>query len=133
MRSCLEKRSMDGSDNMPYGRHQQEVRSDYQRTHQYSATSPDALSPLHDNGEGIHGQGKGTGHGGHGHWLPDCNGQLGVFNYSNFDTAIASGAGNEDDNEARNIALTRSLYNDANPYGAIDTSMNVAEGQFVVS
>lgn len=132
MRSCLEIYSMDGSSTMPYGRHQQEIRSDYQRTNQYSDTHPDALSPLHDDGKGRKGQGKGTGHGGHGHWLPNCTAQLGVFNYSNFDTAIASGAGNEDDNKARNEMLTRSLYNDATPYGSIDTSMNVREGQFVL-
>lgn len=132
MRSCLEIYSLDGSQTMPYGRHQQELRSDYQRVNQYSSTHPDALSPLHDGGQGKNGQGKGTGHGGHSHWLPNCTGQLGVFNFSNFDTAISSGAGNEDDNKARNIALTRSLYNDANPYGVIDTSVNVNEGQFVL-
>lgn len=133
MRSNLEKYSMDGTEAMPYGRHQQEIRSDYQRTNQYNENHPDALSPLHDNGEGKPGQGKGTGHGGHGHWLPNSDGPLGVYNYSNFDTAIASGAGNEDDNKARNIALTRSLYNENNPYGAnIDTSLNVNEGQFVL-
>lgn len=132
MRSCLEIYSLDGSETMPYGRHQQELRSDYQRVNQYSATHPDALSPLHDDGKGRKGQGKGTGHGGHSHWLPNCKGQLGVFNFSNFDTAISSGAGNEDDNNARNIALTRSLYNDANPYGVVDTSINVNEGQFVL-
>lgn len=130
MRSCLEIYSMDGSTTMPYGRHQQEIRSDYQRTNQYSETHPDALSPLHDGGVGRKGQGKGTGHGGHSHWLPNCQGQLGVFNYSNFDTAISSGAGNEDDNNARNIALTRSLYNDTNPYGFIDTTLNRQEGQY---
>lgn len=130
MRSCLEIYSMDGSSTMPYGRHQQEIRSDYQRTNQYSETHPDALSPLHDEGKGKKGQGKGTGHGGHSHWLPNCTGQLGVFNYSNFDTAISSGAGNEDDNEARNIALTRSLYNHERPYGDIDTTLNREEGQF---
>lgn len=119
MRSCLEIYSMDE-------RHIEEVRSDYQRSNQYSGTHPDALA----TGDA---QGKGTGHGGHSHWLPNCTSQIGVFNYSNFDTAIASGAGNDADNAARLESMTRSLYSINNPYGDIDTTMNVLEGQFVVS
>ena len=121
MRTCLEKRSMDA-------RHEQEVRSHYQRTNQYSGTHPDALA----TGDA---QGKGTGHGGHSHWLPDCNSQINVFNYSNFDTALSSGAGNKADNEMRNESIVRSMYGPENPYGPeyVDTSMNVAEGQYVVS
>lgn len=118
MVSCLETYSM-------AERHIEEVRSDYQRTNQYSATHPDALA----TGDA---QGKGTGHGGHSHWLPNCTSQIGVFNFSNFDTAIASGAGNDADNAARLQTLTWSLYNDANPYGFIDTTANVLEGQFVL-
>lgn len=121
MRTCLEKYSMDG-------RHTMEVRSDYQRSNQYSETHQNALA----TGDS---KGKGTGHGGHSHWLPNCNSQMGVFNYSNFDTALGSGAGNNVDNEARNTSIVRSLYGPTTPYGAsiIDTSMNVAEGQYVVS
>ena len=118
MVSCLETYSM-------AERHIEEVRSDYQRTNQYSETHPDALA----TGDA---QGKGTGHGGHSHWLPNCTSQIGVFNFSNFDTAIASGAGNDADNAARQLTLTRSLYNDVNPYGFIDTTANVLEGQFVL-
>lgn len=127
MRTCLERYSMDGM-NGQNGRHQMEVRSDYQRTNQYSATHPDALA----TGDA---QGKGTGHGGHSHWLPNCNSQMGVFNYSNFDTALSSGAGNDADNNARNTAIVRSLYGPTNPYDTtiVDTSLNVAEGQYVVS
>jgi len=122
MRSCLEIYSMDA-------RHVMETRSDYTRVNQYSETHPDALA----TGDR---QGKGTGHAGHGHWLPHCTSQIGVFDYSNFDTAITSHAGNDMDNEARNIALTRSLYGPTNAYNqganAVDTSMNVLEGQFVL-
>ncbi len=118
MRSCLEIYSMDA-------RHDMETRSDYTRLNKYSSTHPDALA----TGDR---QGKGTGHGGHGHWLPNCTSQMGIFNYSNFDTAVSSGAGNDLDNIARNETITRSLYNPANPYGDIDTSMNVLEGQYVV-
>jgi hypothetical protein len=138
MRSYLEIESMNA-------RHVMEVRSDYQRTNQYSETHPDALAPDYSGGQGrVHttpdGQtytaGKGTGHGGHGHWLPHCTSQIGVFDYSNFDTAVTSNAGNELDNAARTQALTRSLYGALNPYGvgpnAVDTSLNVLEGQFVL-
>lgn len=106
-------------------RHIEEVRSDYNREDQYSASHPDALA----TGDK---QGKGTNSPGHSFWLPNCNGQIGIINYSNFDTDISSGAGNIDDNDARNTAMTRSLYTPENPYSAnmIDTSANIAEGQF---
>ncbi len=118
MQSCLEKVSMDA-------RHTQESKSDYQRNNQYSATHPDALASS--------GNGKGTGHGGHTHWLPNCSGTIGLINYSNFDTAISSGAGNDCDNAARDKSLARSLYNDTNEYSLrlVNTSRNVNEGQFV--
>jgi hypothetical protein len=118
MQSCLEKVSMDA-------RHTQESKSDYQRNNQYSATHPDALASS--------GNGKGTGHGGHTHWLPNCRGTIGLINYSNFDTAISSGAGNDCDNAARDKSLARSLYNDTNEYSLrlVNTSRNVNEGQFV--
>ena len=118
MQTCLEFTSMDA-------RHIQEARSDYQRNNQYSATHPDALASS--------GNGKGTGHGGHTHWLPNCRGSIGVINYSNFDTDIRSGAGNDCDNAARDKSLSRSLYNDKRVYSLllVDTSQNVREGQFV--
>ncbi len=101
MQSCLEFTSMDA-------RHIQEARSDYQRNNQYSATHPDALASS--------GNGKGTGHGGHTHWLPNCHGTIGIINYSNFDTDIRSGAGNDCDNTARQKSLARSLYNNDNNF-----------------
>jgi len=118
MQSCLEKYSM-------AERHEEEVRSDYNRENEYTSTHRDALA----TGDA---QGKGTGSGGHGFWLPNCNGQIGVINYSNFDTALSSGAGNNADNDARNTAMTRSLYSPVNQYSAniVDTTANIAEGQF---
>ena len=120
MVSCLEKVSITA-------RHEQMVRSDYSRDNQYSATHKNALA-------GDDSKGKGTGHKGHTFWLPNCNGTLGAFNYSNFDTAVASNAGNADDREARKIALARSMYNAENQYSAtiVDTNGNVMEGQYVV-
>lgn len=118
MQSCLEYVSMDQ-------RHIQEARSDYQRDNQYSALHPDALASS--------GNGKGTHHGGHSHWLPNCRGSIGIINYSNFDTDIASGAGNDCDNMAREKSLARSLYNGGNVYSLrlVNTSRNVNEGQYV--
>lgn len=120
MVSCLERVSMQE-------RHNEIVRSDYNRDDQYSATHKDALA----TGDA---QGKGTQHGGHGFYLPNCSGELGVFNYSNFDTSPSSGAGNNVDNETRLIAMNRSLYNFNNSYSEriIDTSANVREGQYRV-
>lgn len=120
MQTCLESVSMDA-------RHTQEVRSDYQRDNQYSATHPDAMA----TGDA---QGKGTGAGGHTHWLPNCTGSLGTFNYSNFDTAYSSHAGNDVDNATREVAMVRSLYTPNKAYSArlVDTSANVREGQYRV-
>ena len=120
MQSCLERTSMDE-------RHDELVRNDYTVNNYYSATHPDAIA----NGDS---RGKGTQHGGHQFWLPNCNGTLGMFNYSNFDTNPTSGAGNNTDNEARNIAMTRSLYDYERQYSAklVDTSANILEGQYRV-
>ena len=102
------------------------VRNDYTKNDEYNETHRDAIS----DGDP---QGKGTGHGGHTHWLPNCRGTIGMFNYSNFDTAISSGAGNDCDNMAREKSLSRSLYNGNYEYSLriVDTSLNVREGQFV--
>lgn len=120
MISCLEKRSIEE-------RHEEIVRNDYNANDPYSVTHKNALA-------GDDKQGKGTGHQGHTFWLPNCNGQINTFNYSNFDTSLQSNAGNSDDRKARNTALTRSLYNAENCYSvqSINTSNNVMEGQYVI-
>lgn len=124
MRTCLEKVSMDE-------RHEEIVRNEYNSDNEYSASHQNALNI--DNGDDK--RGKGTGSAGHSHWLPDCSGQLGIINYSNFDTDVSYHAGNRDDNDARTKAMARSLYNKDNEYSAniIDTSQNVAEGQYKMS
>lgn len=120
MQSCLEYQSINE-------RNEEIVRNDYNRENQYSVTHPDALA----TGDK---QGKGTGHKGHTFCLPNCKGSIGMINYSNFDTNPESGAGNIDDNNARNTAMARSLYNYENQYSAkiIDTSLNLKEGQYRV-
>lgn len=116
---CLEIKSMEA-------RHEQMARSDHNADNRYDGNHPDALA----NGDK---RGKGTGRsGGSEFWLPSCNAD--GINYSNFDTDPNSGAGNCDDNEARRVALARSKYGPANPYGvnSVDTSANVNEGQYQV-
>lgn len=114
MQTCLEKVSMEK-------RHEQIVRSDYSRNEQYSETN------LGKNRKGLPGTG-------HSHWLPNCNGTIGMINYSNFDTSYKSDIGNPDDKTAREKSMVRSLYTAENPYSKkiIDTSANVREGQYVM-
>jgi hypothetical protein len=119
--TCLEKRGIDA-------RHDQIVRSDYNIEDQYSATHKDAIS----DGDA---QGKGTGHGGHTHYLPDCTKPTTTIDYSNFDT---ENGGGKYDIEGRNgisgrkKALASSLYNKENSYGStsVDTTANVNDGQY---
>lgn len=126
MQSCLEKRGIDE-------RNTEIVRSDYNINDPYSATHPDALS----NGDA---QGKGSGHGGHTAWLPDCTKPTTMINYSNFDTSPDSNIGGCYDVNGRNgisgrkLAMTSSMYNSNYQYGAalIDTTLNQNDGQFVV-
>lgn len=120
MQSCLEKRSIEE-------REQEIVRSDYNYNNEYSGTHKDALA----DGDA---QGKGTGHGGHTFYLPDCNGSIGMINYQNFDTSPDSRAGNNVDNEMRDQAMVRSVYSYNNPYTltSVVTDVNVAAGQYQV-
>ena len=119
--TCLEKRGMEE-------RHQEITRSDYNIENQYGPTHPDAIS----DGDP---QGKGTGHGGHTHFLPDCTKPTTLINYSNFDS---ENGGGYFDIEGRNgisgrkRALAISMYNKEIQYGPtlVDTSANVAEGQY---
>lgn len=118
--TCLEVRGMDE-------RHRETVRSDYNIDDQYSATHPDALS----DGDPL---GKGTGHGGHTAYLPDCSKPTNLYNYSNFDTVNGGG---EYDVYGRNgsggrlKAMASSLYNQDYQYGAdlVNTQANVDDGQ----
>ena len=119
--TCLEKRGMEE-------RHQEITRSDYNIENQYGPTHKDAIS----DGDP---QGKGTGHGGHTHFLPDCTKPTTTINYSNFDS---ENGGGYYDIEGRNgisgrkRALATSLYNKEIQYGPtlVDTSANVADGQY---
>ena len=121
--TCLEKRGIET-------RHEQIVRSDYNIEDQYSATHKDAIS----DGDP---KGKGTKHGGHTHFLPDCTKPSTMIDYSNFDT---ENGGGEYDIKGRNgiggreKALASSLYNKDIPYGptSINTEANINDGQYFI-
>lgn len=119
--TCLEKRGMEE-------RHEEITRSDYNIENQYGPTHPDAIS----DGDP---QGKGTGHGGHTHFLPDCTKPTTTINYSNFDSENGGGyydIKGRNGISGRERALAISLYNKEIQYGPtlVDTSANVAEGQY---
>ena len=119
--TCLEKRGMKE-------RHEEITRSDYNIENQYGPTHPDAIS----DGDP---QGKGTGHGGHTHFLPDCTKPTTTINYSNFDSENGGGyydIKGRNGISGRERALAISLYNKEIQYGPtlVDTSANVAEGQY---
>ena len=121
--TCLEKRGMEE-------RSEEIVRSDYNAENTYGATHHDAIS----DGDP---QGKGTGHGGHNAWLPDCTKPTNMINYSNFDTF--NGGGEYDikgrnDVGGRERSLARSMYNQERQYGMdlVNTEQNVAQGQYYV-
>lgn len=117
MQSCLEKRGIEERDN-------ELVRNDYNYEAEYSATDKDALS----DGDAY---GKGTGHGGHLHLTPNCDGPIGQIDYKNFDTF---NGGNCSDVNMRQVAMTRSIYNTEYEYGAklINTEENQQDGQYVM-
>ena len=110
-------------------RHELEVISDYQKnTNEYSEQHEDALS----NGDP---QGKGTGIS-MGYSIPGQTTNKGI-NYTNI--ATNSGGGLYDIEGRNGIGGRRyleaiNMYNAENSYGvdSVDTSKNVAEGQFIV-
>ena len=121
MQSCLEKRGIEE-------RSVEIVRSDYNIENQYSPSHPDALS----NGDV---NGKGTGHGGHTHYLPDCNKPTSTIDYSNFDTLNGGGLYDiegRNDVGGRKKAINSSLYNNERQYSAnlVNTEINLRQGQY---
>lgn len=121
MQSCLEKRGIEE-------RSVEIVRSDYNIENQYGPSHPDALS----NGDV---NGKGTGHGGHTHYLPDCNKPTSTIDYSNFDTLSGGGLYDiegRNDVGGRKKAINSSLYNHERQYSAnlVNTEINLRQGQY---
>ena len=123
--TCLEKVGIEK-------RHDTIVKNDYNIEDQYSQLHKDALS----DGDPL---GKGSGHGGHTHYVPDCNKPSSMMDYSNFDTESSNIGGSYDINGrngvgGRNFLKTISIYNEENQYGLnlIDTTANVQDGQIII-
>lgn len=121
--SCLEKKGIEEREN-------EIVRSDYNPENPYGPTHEDAIS----DGDPL---GKGTNHGGHSAWNPDCTKPTNMIDYSNFDTENGGGLYDiegRNDVGGRNRAMARSTYNKENPYGAslVKTSENIAQGQYYI-
>ena len=123
MQSCLEKRGIEE-------RNREIVRSDYNIEDQYGSTHKNAIS----DGDP---QGKGTGHGGHTHFLPDCNKPTTTIDYSNFDTVNGGGSldiKGRNGIGGRDRAMSISIYTQENPYGptSVNTEKNIEDGQYFV-
>ena len=123
--TCLEKVGIEK-------RHDTIVKNDYNIEDQYSELHNDALS----DGDPL---GKGSGHGGHTHYVPDCNKPSSMMDYSNFDTESSNIGGSYDINGrngvgGRNFLKTISIYNEENQYGPnlIDTTANEQDGQIII-
>jgi len=108
------------------------VRNDYSQQDEYNSTHPDAIS----DGDPL---GKGSGHGGHTHSIPDCTKPKSLIDYSNFDTSANNVGGSYDINGrngigGREFLLAISKYNSENQYGvnSVDTTLNVQDGQIVI-
>ena len=122
MQTCLEVKGIESRTNLI-------TRNDYTRNEEYSAMHPDALA----TGDP---QGKGTGHGGHLHSIPDCTAPS-TISYSNFDTENAGGLYDIEGRNGvggRNFLKNISMFNEATPYtlNYVDTTANVADGQIVI-
>ena len=122
MQTCLENKGIEA-------RNESLVRNDYTRVDEYSAIHSDALS----NGDPL---GKGTGHGGHTHSVPDCTAPS-TINYSNFDTENAGGLydiSGRNGVGGRTFLKNISVYNETYQYGPnlVDTTLNVQDGQIVI-
>lgn len=121
--TCLESKGISS-------RHENILRNDYSQNDEYSALHKDALS----DGDPL---GKGTGHGGHGHYLPDCSKGQTMIDYSNFDTENGGGLYDIEGRNGvggRNFLKNISLYNENDQYGSnsVDTTANQLEGQYVI-
>ena len=124
--TCLEKVGIEK-------RHDTIIRNDYNIEDQYSQIHKDALS----DGDPL---GKGSGHGGHTHYVPDCNKPSTLMDYSNFDTEAKNIGGSYDINGrngvgGRNFLKNISVYNEENQYGPnlVDTTANVQDGQIIIN
>lgn len=115
-------------------REKEVVINDYDDNDKYSATHEDAKSDPNRTDKPL---GKGSGHGGHTHRLPDYSRGKYAKDYSQLDTF--NGGGSYDIHGrngvgGRHFLTTINNYNQENSYGpeSVDTTENQQKGQFVV-
>ena len=105
-------------------RHEEIIRSDYNKNDAYSESHEDAISNPEDENKVL---GKGTGNGGHQHYMPDASKPKTLINYGNFDTTSGGGAYDiygRNEQGGRNRLVKMNLYSKDNAYGqnSVDTS-----------
>lgn len=115
-------------------------RNDYRDYNEYSVTHKNAIS----DGDP---KGKGTGHGGHTHYIPDCSKAImtdyghmnSPIDYSNFDTDNGGGSydikGRESISHSGRERLTSiNMYSNLTQYSAslVNTEANVNDGQVII-
>lgn len=109
-------------------------KNDYNKDDGYSSEHIDALSNPEDKNKPL---GKGSGHGGHGHYIPDHSKGKDAINYSNLDTFNGGGSYDiygRNGIGGREYLININMYNSDNAYGlnSVDTTQNQLEGQYVV-
>lgn len=112
-------------------RNKEIIRNKYNSTDEYSDQHPDALSPETPNASGEE-KGKGTNTPmGYYKLTHDKKGYNATFDYSKINTLSG---GDPTDIERRNWGIVTNLYGPGKEYGAesVDTSKNIAEGQYVI-
>ena len=128
MQTCLEVKGIESRNNLI-------TRNDYTRNEVYSEIHPDAKTYLIEDSDKPW-LGKGTGHGGHLHSIPDCTAPS-TISYQNFDTENAGGLYDIEGRNGvggRNFLKNISMFNEANQYtlNYVDTTANIADGQIVI-
>jgi hypothetical protein len=109
------------------------ISNDYNKNIKYDENHADTVS---DASKKDKTRGKGTGHGGHGHSMPDAS-RPSTPDYSNFDTFNGGGSYDiygRNEKGGRVRTLTYNLYGPNNSYLSepIDSTLNVSEGQIVI-
>lgn len=110
------------------------VKNDYDKNDAYSSTHEDAKSHPESQDKPL---GKGTGHGGHTHSIPNPLRSSTSYNYQDLDTTGGGGSYDiygKNGKGGRKFLQTINLYNENNKYGAhlIDTSLNQIDGQIII-
>jgi hypothetical protein len=125
--SFLEKKAIDE-------RHKEIVRSEYNKSIEYSESHENAISNPDDERSY---KGKGTKNGGHQAYVPDLNKSQTSYNYSSLDTSKGGGAYDiygRNGQGGRDRLVKINIYNSENAYGpdSVDTSSNIEDGQYVI-